>query len=351
MPDPRSAQAADIVTRKADHLELAVSGDVGFVGKGPLFEEVDFVHDALPELHADELDVSVPWLGQRLRAPLVIAAMTGGTPAAAAINRDLARAAEAHGVGFNFGSMRPLLRHGVTDGYLVRDVAPTALLVANLGGVQAAETPTATVRELLDRTGSNALAIHLNPAQEMAQPGGDRDFRGVLAGIRRIVEELGAPVLVKETGAGLSRRVVERLLGAGVGWVDVGGAGGTSWVAVEMHRAEGAQAAAARTFRDWGIPTAAAVARLRGMPVEVCATGGVATGLDVARALALGATCAGIARPLLQAQALGYEALDRALGQVVAELRMAMVLTGSANLAALRQAPVALGPRLRAYLE
>ncbi len=332
--------APDIATRKADHLALCAEGDVGFVHKRNGFDAIDLVHDALPELHADELDLSCTWLGQRLRAPIVIAAMTGGTPRAELVNRDLARAAEALGLGFCFGSMRPLLVRGIEAGYSVRDVAPTALLVANIGVVQARDTPTAGLRELLDRTGSNALALHLNPAQEMAQPGGDRDFRGGLDAIRRVVEELGAPVVVKETGAGLSRRVIERLLSVGVGWVDVGGAGGTSWVAVEMHRAEGPQQAAARTFRDWGIPTARCVEAARDLPVEICATGGVATGLDVAKAIALGARCAGIARPLLQAQALGYEHLLGTLETLLAELRMAMVLTGCRDLEALGRAEV-----------
>lgn len=345
MPDPH-----DIASRKADHLALATSGDVGFVSKTALWEHVELIHDALPELAVADVDLRVDWLGKSLRAPLVIAAMTGGTSRAEAINRDLAAAAEAHGIGFCFGSQRPLLSRGIEAGYRVRDVAPSALVVGNIGVVQAAAVSAARLRELLAFSGADALAIHLNPGQEMAQPEGDRDFRGGLATIRRVVAELGVPVVVKETGCGISRSLGERLVAAGVRWVDTGGAGGTSWVAVEMHRANPDERAVAARFRDWGIPTAASVAGLSGLDLAVCATGGVATGLDAAKAIALGATCVGVARPLLQARERGIEALDRAITELIAELRTAMVLTGCANVAALRAAPLVLGEPLRRWI-
>lgn len=343
MPDPH-----DIAARKADHLALATSGDVGFVNKTALWEHVELVHDALPELSVADIDLRVDWLGKTLRAPMVIAAMTGGTAKAEAINHDLAAAAEAHGIGFCFGSQRPLLSRGIEAGYRVRGVAPTTLVVGNIGVVQAAAVSAARLRELLAFSGADALALHLNPGQEMAQPEGDRDFRGGLATIRRVVAELGVPVLVKETGCGISRSLGERLVAAGVRWIDTGGAGGTSWVAVEMHRANPEERALAARFRDWGIPTAATVAGLAGLNVGVCATGGVASGLDAAKALALGATCVGVARPLLQARERGVGALDRAIVALIAELRTAMVLTGCANVAALRAAPLVVGePLLR----
>ena len=344
MPD-----STDISARKSDHLVLCETGDVGFVNKSTLFEDVELMHDALPELHADQVDTTCEVLGKRLRAPLLIAAMTGGTPEAETVNRRLAAAAERHGIGFCFGSQRPLLR-GQHAGYRVRDLAPFALVVGNIGVVQAAATSTQQLRELVQFSGADALAIHLNPAQEMAQPGGDRDFRGGLDTIRRVVEEIGVPVLVKETGAGISRPVGERLVAVGVRWIDAGGAGGTSWVAVEMHRAVDAQKALAARFRDWGIPTAAAVLGLRGVGASVIATGGVSDGLDVAKAIALGATAAGMARPLLKAQAAGEDALDAAITLVLAELRAAMVLTGSADLVALSGAKRVLGGRISGWV-
>ncbi len=346
MPDPK-----DITTRKSDHIALCVDGDVGFEVKTTLFGEVELIHDALPELALDGIDLSIQLLGKRLAAPLVIAAMTGGTPGAAAINRDLAAAAERFGIGFAFGSQRPLLTRGIEDGYRIRDVAPTALVIGNIGIVQARETTTNRLRDMAVSSGCDALAVHLNPAMEVVQPDGDRDFRGGLDTIRRLLDELGLPIVVKETGCGLSRRVGERLVATGVQSVDVSGAGGTSWVAVEMHRAEGPGRALGARFREWGIPTAASVAQLRGVGLNIIATGGIADGLTAAKALALGANAVGIARPFLKAQAQGVQALEYAITAVIAELRVACLLTGSADVNALRSAPTVIGPTLQRWVD
>lgn len=336
-----------IAARKADHIALCVDGDVGFVDKTTLLEDVHLVHDALPELDIDAIDLGATFAGRALRAPLIIAAMTGGTPEADAINRDLAAAAQHFGLGFGFGSMRPLLVRGIRHGYFVRDVAPDALVLGNIGVVQARDTTTAQLRALVDETGCDALCVHLNPAMEVVQPGGDRDFRGALDTIARLVNELGRPVIVKETGCGLSRAVGERLRAIGVTHVDTSGAGGTSWVAVEAARAEDGQRALGQRFRDWGIPTAGSVLQLRGLGLSICATGGVGNGLEVAKALALGATCAGMARPLLQAHARGE--LHAAIEGVLDELRVACLLTGTAASRDLPGAPRRLGPRLAAW--
>lgn len=341
MPDPR-----DISARKSDHIALCVSGDVGFQQKTNLLDEVELVHDALPELSVGDVDLTTSFAGKTLRAPVIIAAMTGGTPEADAINRDLAAVAEAHGIGFAFGSQRPLLVKGITDGYRVRDVAPTALVLGNIGVVQARETSTEKLREMVDFAGCDALCVHLNPAMEVVQPEGDDDFRDGLTTIARLVENLGKPVIAKETGCGLSRSVARRLLQVGVRHVDVSGAGGTSWVGVETRRARDDQQMLGERFWDWGIPTAASVAQLDGLGLEISATGGVGDGLAVARALALGATVGGIARPFLQAQARGRAALEAAVERVIREIRVAMLLTGSRTVMDLRQAPLVLGPRL-----
>jgi isopentenyl-diphosphate delta-isomerase len=350
MPDSTDRPDADIAARKADHIALCRDEDVGFADKTTLLEEVELVHDALPDLALDEVDLTTTLLGHTLRAPLVIAAMTGGTAEAEAINRDLAIVAQALGLGFAFGSQRPLLVRGIRAGYFVRDVAPDVLLLGNIGVVQARETPTARLRELVVETGCDALCVHLNPAMEVVQPEGDRDFRGGLDTIRRLVGELGVPIVVKETGCGLSRAVGERLVGLGVRAVDVSGAGGTSWVAVETLRAAAGRRAIGERFRDWGIPTAASVAQLDGLGLEIVATGGVGDGLAAAKAIALGATAAGIARPFLKAQARGRDALREAAEQVVAEIRVAHLLTGSRTPAELRQRPLVLGPRLRRWV-
>ena len=351
MPDQSNTGPGGISARKAEHIALCETDQVAFQRKTTLLEEVELVHDALPELAVADVDLSTTFCGKELRAPLFIAAMTGGTEEAEAINRDLAQVAEQHGIGFGFGSQRPLLTEGITVGYRVRDVAPTALVLGNIGIVQARASTTAALARMVETCGADALVVHLNPAMEVIQPEGDQDFRGGLETLERLVRELEVPVVVKETGCGLSRSVGERVRATGVEHVDTSGAGGTSWVGVETLRAEGAQASLGDRFWDWGIPTAASVAQLSGLGLSICATGGVGNGLEAARAIALGATCAGMARPLLQARAEGgAEALDRRIRQVLEELRLAHLLAGAASSEELRAKPLVLGPRLRRWV-
>jgi len=344
---------ADISSRKADHLDLATSGDVGFRHRTTLFECVDLVHDALPELDLASVDTSTTLLGKRLSAPILIAGMTGGTERAQRINRELAAIAEERGYAFGLGSQRAILKdRSALSTYAVRDVAPRALLLGNLGVVQASKLETSQVRELVELVGADALCIHLNPAMELIQSDGDRDFRGGLATLERLGRELPVPVIAKETGCGLSANVAQRLFGAGIRHVDVSGAGGTSWVAVEMHRASGTAKGIGETFRDWGIPTAASVALVARQPFDtIFATGGVRNGLDVAKAIALGASAAGIARSSLQALESGGRAA--ALGffdRIEAELRTAMLLVGARDLRALRQTSRLIRGDLAAWL-
>lgn len=342
---------SDTETRKADHLDLCATDQVAFQGKTNLLEAVDLVHDALPELVIDHIDLTTSFVGRTLRAPVVIAAMTGGVDRAREVNRALASVAEEHGIGFGFGSMRPLLTEGNDKGYRVRDVAPTATLLANIGVVQAREASTQALADMVGTTDCNALCVHLNPAQEVVQPGGDTDFTGGLDTLQRLVEELAVPVIVKETGCGLSRSVGRRLVARGVKWVDVGGAGGTSWVGVETLRARAATRTLGERFWDWGIPTAASVAQLADLGLGIVATGGVGHGLDIARALALGATCGGMARPFLMAHNQGGRALaSEVAAQVVHELRIACLLTGSASPAELASKPLRLGPALQRWV-
>lgn len=340
-----------ISSRKADHIALCTSGDVGFRARGTLLDEVELIHDALPELRRADIDLSTTFADRPLRAPLLFAAMTGGVAEAERINKDLASVAEELGLGFAFGSQRPLLKKGVRDGFFVRDVAPTALLLGNIGVVQARDSSTQELADLVGETGVNALVVHLNPAMELVQPEGDVDFRGGLDTITRLVAELPVPLIVKETGCGLSRSVGQRLVAAGVRWVDTSGAGGTSWVAVETLRAQGDQAALGDAFWDWGIPTAASVAQLSGLGLGICATGGLGSGMDVARALALGATAGGIARRFLQAHAAGGRAgVLQAAQRALSELAVAHLLCGAASPEALRQRPLLVGPTLRRWV-
>jgi isopentenyl-diphosphate delta-isomerase len=338
---------ATIGQRKADHLALCAEGDVGFRRASTLLECVQLVHDALPDMNLADVDMSVTLFGKKLRAPIIIASMTGGTDEAGRINRELASLAEERGYGFGLGSQRAMhVRPGTGESYRVRQSAPGTLILGNVGVVQARAMTTREVRVLVDEVGADALCVHLNPAMELVQPGGDRDFAHGLDTLQRLAAELGVPVIAKETGCGISPGVGRRLRSVGVQHVDVSGAGGTSWVGVETKRAaaggDTTAEALGEMFWDWGVPTGASVALLAPMGFDtIVATGGVASGLDVARAIALGATAAGIARPILRALMSegGRQAAMSQLDAIETELRAAMLLTGCRDLAALRRAP------------
>lgn len=338
-------------SRKADHLDLCATDQVAFQGKTTLLEQVQLIHDALPELAVADVDLSTELVGKTLRAPVVIAAMTGGLERAERINKELAQVAEEHGLAFGFGSMRPLLTEGVTLGYMVRDVAPNATLFANIGVVQAHEASTQAIADMVGKTGCDALCVHLNPAMEVVQPEGDDDFRGGLDTLARLQEGLDIPVIAKETGCGLSRLTGQKILGTGVHTVDVSGAGGTSWVGVETLRAKARTRSLGELFWDWGIPTGGSVAQLSGLGLDVIATGGVQNGLDIARAIALGATAGGMARPFLMAwNEGGQTAASQAAAQMVEEIRIACLLTGSATPKALQERRLIAGPGLLPWI-
>ncbi len=345
-----------IERRKDDHLTLCTDEQVGFRGTTTLLEGVRLVHDALPELALADVDTGATAFGKKLRAPIVIASMTGGTEEAGRINHELASIAEERGYGFGLGSQRAMLvRPESRPSFLVRDVAPRTLLLGNVGVVQARAMKTGEVQALVDDVGADALCVHLNPAMELVQPGGDRDFRGALETIARLSKELKVPVITKETGCGISPEVGKRVVGVGASAIDVSGAGGTSWVGVETMRADAKGDARARSLGealwDWGIPTAVCVASLAPLGVTIIATGGVGSGLDAARAIALGASLVGIARPVLKAlQSGGREGALAFLDGVEAELRAAMLLTGSRDLRALRKAPRVLSNELLVWL-
>ncbi len=343
-----------ISQRKADHIEIAARGDGDFSAKTTLLDQVELIHQALPESTLAEIDLATQLLGRSLAAPLLITGMTGGTDEAAAINRDLARAADQTGIAFGVGSQRAMALHeqlGPT--YEVRDVAPNVFLIGNLGAVQARELGVTKVSELVRSIDANAMAIHLNPAQEMIQAGGDRDFRGQLDIITELAAELPVPLIVKETGCGISLQVATQLRNAGISTVDVSGAGGTSWVAVEARRAEPGSPAQAlgELLWNWGIPTAVGVVAARRSGLEVVASGGLRTGYDVARALALGAQAAGFAAPALRAQqAGGVAGVVRFIEQITHTLAVITLLTGCTRVRDLVTAPRHLGTELSSWL-
>jgi isopentenyl-diphosphate delta-isomerase len=332
----------DTEARKARHLDICLHDDVrSALDAG--WATVRLRHEALPDLALDDVDCSVRFLGFELRAPLLISSMTGGTQRAAAINRRLAAAAEVAGVALGLGSGRALIEDpALLPTFAVRDVAPNAPLFANLGAVQLnCGVEIDAVRRLIDDLGADGLFLHLNPLQEALQPRGDTDFRGLATKIARLCRALDVPVLAKSVGSGIGPATARRLLDAGVVAIDVAGAGGTSWARVEGKRsADPRNEALAETFADWGTPTATAVAELRSEfpALPLVASGGVRSGVDMARALALGADLCGIALPFLAAAQTSRAAVDALIGDLIAGLRIAMFATGSAVPAGLRSA-------------
>jgi isopentenyl-diphosphate delta-isomerase len=337
--------------RKLEHLDLCAREDVE-AQRTTLLEEVELLHEALPELSAAEIDLGTSLFGRSLRAPLLITGMTGGAERAGEINRALATAAQKYGLAMGLGSQRAMwLDPELASTYRVRDVAPDIVLFANLGVVQARDAGPGAAAELVDAVHADALCIHLNPAQELAQDEGDRDFRGCAAAVEAIVASLPVPVIVKETGCGLSRRTLALLRGAGVRWVDVAGAGGTSWPGVESLRGSARQRALGATLREWGIPTGASLCFARDAGLEVIASGGLRDAGDVIRALALGARLGGMALPWLRAHERGGLAGVLALAEELSEsLRALMLLVGACKLDDLARVPRVLGPRLRAWV-
>jgi len=344
-----------IARRKADHLHVAVSDEAGFQHKTTLLEQVHLIHQALPESALEEIDLGTELLGHHLAAPLVITGMTGGTEAAGRINRDLARAAQRVGIAFGVGSQRAMAEHPELEStYQVRDEAPDLFLIGNLGVVQARAYGPARVADLAARIGANAMAIHLNPTMELIQIDGDRDFRGAADFIAALVDVLEIPVMVKETGCGLSDEVAAHLCSAGVTAVDVSGAGGTSWSAVEAHRAAPGSASRelGEMLSEWGIPTAVSTALCVRAGLQVIASGGIRTGLDVARALALGATAGGFAAPVLKAHRdRGFEGALELLERTIHALRAIVLLCGCRTAGDLVNAPRHVGAELRAWFD
>ena len=339
-----------IENRKNEHIDLCAHADVEGA-RSSLLGQVQLLHEALPERATDEIDLSVELFGRKLSAPILISGMTGGTERAAEINRELAQVAQRFGLGLGLGSQRAMLvRPECAHTYAVRKYAPDVLVLANLGVVQARDLESDRMDELVGGVEADALCIHLNVAQELAQDEGDRDFGGCLDAIERLVDDLPVPVIVKETGCGLGPGTLRRLRAAGVRWVDVSGVGGTSWPGVESLRGSPRQRALGAELREWGVPTAAAILYAREAGLHPIASGGIRNSHDIVRALALGARSASLALPFLRALELdGAAGLSRVAESLVEGVRAFMLLCGANCVADLERVPRVLGPELLAW--
>jgi len=321
-------------SRKAEHIRICVEEQVTN-GISPGFERVFLVHRALPELNFSEVDTSVEFMGKRLNAPFLVTGMTGGCPEARVVNRNLAEACERVGVAFGVGSQRAMLEHPeLSDTYSVRDVAPRTLIIGNIGLIQFTRGYGQEQIDAARSIGCDAMALHLNPLQEMCQPEGDRQWSGCMEALRQVCKSAKLPIMVKETGAGISAETAKLLELSGASALDVSGCGGTNFALVEAHRGGGVGS----TFHDWGIPTVCSLLEVRrAVQLPLVCSGGVTSGLDAAKAIAMGATLAGIARPLLKPALESADKAEAKLRNMVYELKTAMLLAGAHNVAEMRQ--------------
>jgi len=322
--------------RKLEHIELALERRMQLERR--FFDRYAFEHEALPEIDVAEVDLSVEFLGRRLAAPLLVSCMTGGTGSAAAINRHLAEGAERAGIALGVGSQRKAIEDPETAAtFEVRSWAPTVPVLANLGAVQLNYGfGVDECRRAVEMVGADALAFHLNPLQEALQPEGQCDFRDLVPKIGEVVRELEVPVVAKEIGCGISGSTARRLFDAGVRIVDTAGLGGTSWARIEAARAEDVEIG--EIFADWGVPTPDSIRQLAAIDgMTVIGSGGVRTGVDVAKAIALGADLVGLAQPFLEAAMESAEAVEARIRRTAQELRITMFCVGARNLDELRR--------------
>jgi len=334
-------EVTPIELRKSDHIRINLEEDVRS-GLTTGLERYRFIHRALPELDLEKVDLSQELFGRRLKAPVLISSMTGGTEQAAAINRTLAQAAQQSGIAMGVGSQRAAIEQAdLAASFQVRAYAPDILLLANLGAVQLNYGyGVETCQRAVDMIEADGLILHLNALQEAVQPEGDTHFFGLARKIEQVCRALSVPVIAKEVGWGFSEADVRLLKEAGVAAIDVAGAGGTSWSQVEMHRAKDeSQKRLAAAFVDWGIPTSQAILNVRRVSPElkVIASGGLRSGVDIAKCIALGARLGGMAGPFLKAAARSLEETVQMIGELRREIQVCMFAAGAGDLEQLSQ--------------
>ena len=338
--------------RKAAHLEICTDPAINLETGESWFDHLSFEHRSLPELNWSDLDTHTQFLGRSVRLPLFISSMTGGSDEGYRLNKELARAAQQARIPVGMGSIRILFRKPeVFEHFRLRDLAPDVPLWANIGAQQlvaeAEKDRFQSLKELTKRLEVDAVAVHLNPGQELFQDEGDRDFRGLKEALKRYIGQAGLPVIVKETGFGIAPDEARQLWKAGAAYIDTAGTGGTNWLAVEAWRSSPETRLAAEAFDSWGWPTALLTAVLgRRRPTPLLASGGLRTGLDLAKALAWGAAAGGMALPFIRAaQEKGHEGVLAVIEGIEKALLTTMLLSGARSLDDLRKVPLEVSPR------
>ncbi|MFQ6073641.1 MAG: type 2 isopentenyl-diphosphate Delta-isomerase [Candidatus Bathyarchaeia archaeon] len=345
--------------RKSDHIQICLGEDVQSRQVTTGFEDIYFVHKALPEIRRSKINLETTIFGHKFSVPLIVEAMTGGITKAVKINAAIASAVEELGLGMGVGSQRAAIEKPRLERTfaIARKKAPTAFLIANIGGPQLVKGyGVKEAKRAVDMMNADALAIHLNALQEVVQPEGETDFNGVLNKIGEIAQALNVPVIVKETGAGIAAEEAKLLASMKVAGIDIAGVGGTSWAAVEYHRAKQKcdefHQGLGEAFWDWGIPTAVSlIETLQSVSITVIASGGVRTGIDVAKSLSLGANLAGMAHPILLAATRGPREVEKTLRVVIEGLRNAMFLVGAESISKLREVPLVITGKTAEWLK
>ena len=341
--------------RKEDHIRICLEQKAQAKNATSGFEDVQLVHRALPEVNKEKIDLSTTFLGKKFDAPIIVGAMTGGTEQATKINASIAQAVEKLGLGMGVGSQRAAIEdQKLEETFAVaRKMAPTAFLIANIGGVQLVHGyGLKEVKKVVEMIDADAVAVHLNALQEAVQPEGQTNFKGVLAKIGEIASTLDTPVIVKETGAGISAEDAKALENAGVKAIDVGGVGGTSFAAVEYYRTVAKENLTGEAFWDWGIPTAVSlIETVQTVKLPVIASGGLRSGTDVAKALALNASLASISQPILQAAVKSAEETEDKLACLIEELCNALFLVGAEKISDLAKTPIVITGKTGEWLQ
>lgn len=315
-------------SRKLDHIKICLTKDVNFSKTNGL-DKYELIPNSLPEINFDEIQTSLNFLGKKFSAPLYISGMLGGVEEAGRINKNIAKACQESGIGMGVGSMRAAIENpDCAHTFQVRDVAPDIFLMGNIGAAQLLNYPTEQVLSLIDLIEADALAVHINPGQEIAQPEGDRNWKGIYEKLEILCNQSKKPIIAKEVGCGIPGHVAKKLKDIGISAIDVAGAGGTSWIKVEHYRGS----ELAKSFWEWGKPTGDCIKEAKDLGIPILASGGIRTGEDIIKSIALGATMGGFARPILKEAVTSWEKAHTLLERVKQEIKATMLLTGVKSL-------------------